>query len=289
MIVTRRLRLLVPVAAVSVLWNHARAGVQVSSFAQGTDQVSSQVGLISPPSVINSEANANASGSVAPSAGVGALNQSTPQVDSTAGMQTPGFANTQSTAYGSSFGFEGIGASTSLNLGESEYGYAQGTVAKTEGGDPTNLYAQGSAMAATTGGLILSIDVPSTFTIVALATLIGSSSDSLAFYQITSNGPGQVLMADNYAQTSGYNTYQPQASGTLGPGTYELLINSGISPALYLTYLSGGGQEVQSAASSYYSATVDVTPVPIPASFYLLLSGQFGFGVVINLCRRTGR
>ena len=101
----------------------------------------------------------------------------------------------------------------------------------------------------------------------------GISTYSGATVKIELTGPnGLDYSAPPLVNSNDNNQYSVSASGTLGPGTYNLVVDA----------LSGGDNNPFANAQ----ATLEVAPVPLPAAGLLLLSGLAPLGFFGRMHRR---
>jgi hypothetical protein len=224
-----------------------------------------------------------------------------PQLVTLAGTATPTVITAEATATGSTIGTFNASNPNSfaIVLGAGNYGDAVAGIFKTpQDLNPTNLFAQGSEQSSITGNVVFTITVPSHYSLseqaafspyaddaLSASDIVGSGTSSLSLYRLTAN-PGNVLFADTHTGTAGQFLIDQTSAGILTPGTYVLSAQTDVSQSFYINYGTGGNQGLFASVGASDIASLSVTPVPLPATVWLLLAGLAAMATFARSDRR---
>lgn len=159
---------------------------------------------------------------------------------------------------------------------------------RTRFSDPVNLIAESIAEVSTLQTLTFTVNVPSTFRMQGHLTAFGPS---MAQAWLATDAGDSALFDASASQSvynpTGFSTVQQiYAFGLLAPGTYTLGAQTFTGAMLQATALSLPGAHPRTRASSYFGLTLEITPVPLPAAGWMMLSG---LALLVPQSRARGR
>jgi hypothetical protein len=258
----------------------------VSSFAQSNLSATAQVAYISPPSVITSSPGQLTFGDSASVSGIPAQNVGDflPEI---AVSESAGYASSRSQVQGSVYRSGDVSGNTlaATLVGASELDLVD-SLAKTSSGSPENIQAVSSGSMTTIDSLTFSVTVPSQYNLSAYLYASGPSSTKVSLSEVGIGG-SLLSLFDLLTSQSSYNpngfgnASSESPSGVLLPGTYRLLASADVAATLAVQSITPiGSSDPQLLADSRFSLTLNVTPVPVPATIWLLLSALAGLGAV---------